>query len=382
MNKESNQSILFGSEVSPPRSWRSYATSFAVHLLILAVLLLIPVAVTRQIQERPVAISLVAPPLKPYQPKIKPPHIQAPKLVATNEMKPLPVPVLPPPPKQEGKPAVTPPVQRPIPEPVQPQIAAAEPKPVPHLDNPEPAPAPRPRPAIHTGVFAAEDAAKKAAVAKQLAIGGFGDPNGAHANPNTKAPTLLAKVGSFENPEGAGQSGGAGGHGRAVVRQGAFGAMEGTGSGPGGTGRGIGHGTVQSSGFGSPEGGNGNGTGGNGRGGSVKTGGFGANVGAVPQTVQRQAAAVPSTTPVEILSKPRPTYTQEARDLHLEGEVSLEVVFSASGSVQVVRVVRGLGHGLDEAAERAATQIRFKPGMRGGSPVDIRATIHITFELT
>jgi TonB family protein len=92
--------------------------------------------------------------------------------------------------------------------------------------------------------------------------------------------------------------------------------------------------------------------------------------------------AAPSTTPVEILSKPRPVYTQEARDMHLEGEVSLEVVFSASGSVQVLRVIQGLGHGLDQAAERAATQIRFKPGMRGGSPVDTRATIHITFELT
>ena len=68
--------------------------------------------------------------------------------------------------------------------------------------------------------------------------------------------------------------------------------------------------------------------------------------------------------------------------MHLEGEVSLEVVFSASGSVQVLRVIQGLGHGLDQAAERAATQIRFKPGMRGGSPVDTRATIHITFELT
>lgn len=198
MNKESSQSILFGAEVSPPRSWRSYATSFAVHILLLAVLLLIPVAVTRQIQEHRVAITLVAPPLKPYQPKIKPPHIQAPKLVAKNEIKPLPTPVLPPPPKPQVKPPVTPPVQRAIPEPIQPQIAAAEPKPVPHLDTAEPAPAPRPRPAIHTGVFAAEDAAKKAAVAKQLAIGGFGDPNGAHANPNAKAPTLLAKVGSFE----------------------------------------------------------------------------------------------------------------------------------------------------------------------------------------
>jgi TonB family protein len=380
MNREPTHSFLFGPEVNPPRGWRSYATSLIVHILVIAVLLLVPVAVTRNVEPQPAVTTLIAPPLKQYQPKIKPPRIQAPKLVAKNETKPvLPVP------KPEIKPPVAPPVVKrevtPIPRPVEPQIAAEAPKPVPHLDTPEPAPAPRIRPSVHTGVFAAEDAAKKAAAAKQLAIGGFGDPNGAHANPNAKAPTLLAKVGSFENPEGTGQSGGAGGRGRAVVRQGAFGAAEGTGSGPGGNGRGIGHGTVQASGFGSPEGGNGNGAGGSGRGGSVKTGGFGANVAAAPQA-QRAMPVAPSTTPVEILSKPRPVYTQEARDMHLEGEVSLEVVFSASGSVQVLRVIQGLGHGLDQAAERAATQIRFKPGMRGGSPVDTRATIHITFELT
>jgi TonB family protein len=68
--------------------------------------------------------------------------------------------------------------------------------------------------------------------------------------------------------------------------------------------------------------------------------------------------------------------------LKLEGEVSLEVVFAADGSVQVVRVVRGLGHGLDESAQRAASQIRFRPSTRDGVPVDTRATIHITFELT
>jgi TonB family protein len=115
----------------------------------------------------------------------------------------------------------------------------------------------------------------------------------------------------------------------------------------------------------------------------VKTGGFGDDTAVVgPQPVQRVQAKAPANTPVEILSKPKPVYTQEARNLRLEGEVSLEVVFSASGSVQVVRVVRGLGHGLDEAAEQAAAQIKFHPGTRDGVPVDTRATVHIVFELT
>lgn len=114
----------------------------------------------------------------------------------------------------------------------------------------------------------------------------------------------------------------------------------------------------------------------------MKTGGFGETATGPNEPVQRAKAVVPAITPVEILSKPKPVYTPEARNLHLEGEVSLDVIFSASGSVQILRVVQGLGHGLDEAAQNAATRIRFKPGTRDGAPVDTRATIRIVFELT
>jgi TonB family protein len=64
----------------------------------------------------------------------------------------------------------------------------------------------------------------------------------------------------------------------------------------------------------------------------------------------------------------------------LEGQVSLDVVFQSNGSVRILRVAKGLGHGLDEAAEHAALQVRFRPATRDGVPVDSNATIHITFE--
>ena len=86
--------------------------------------------------------------------------------------------------------------------------------------------------------------------------------------------------------------------------------------------------------------------------------------------------------PAEIVFKPEPRYTEEARALGIEGTVVLEVEFSASNGVRVVRTVVGLGHGLDEAAARAAEQIRFKPARRGGIPVDCRVTIRIDFRLT
>src|SRR5262249_38210622 len=92
----------------------------------------------------------------------------------------------------------------------------------------------------------------------------------------------------------------------------------------------------------------------------------------------RRGGAEPGGAPVEILWKPKPQYTDEGRAKKLEGEVVLEVVFRASGEVQVVRVVRGLGSGLDEAARAAAEQIRFRPSRRGGVAVDSNGRVQIT----
>jgi TonB family protein len=94
------------------------------------------------------------------------------------------------------------------------------------------------------------------------------------------------------------------------------------------------------------------------------------------------AATKPIDRPVEIVFKPTPEYTDDARSARIEGTVSLEVEFTAAGDVRVLRVVRGLGHGLDEAAERAALRMRFKPAQSDGRPVDSRATVHITFRLS
>jgi TonB family protein len=74
-------------------------------------------------------------------------------------------------------------------------------------------------------------------------------------------------------------------------------------------------------------------------------------------------------------------YTDEARQLRLEGEVLVEVLFTADGQVRPLRVIRGLGHGLDEAAQRAAAQIRFKPAQRDGRAVDSTAVLHVIFQI-
>ena len=84
---------------------------------------------------------------------------------------------------------------------------------------------------------------------------------------------------------------------------------------------------------------------------------------------------------IEILEKPRPVYTDEARRLRIEGTVQLRVVFGAAGQIRVVAVVKGLGHGLDEAAVQAAEAIRFRPARRDGRPVDAPAVIQIQFQI-
>jgi TonB family protein len=58
------------------------------------------------------------------------------------------------------------------------------------------------------------------------------------------------------------------------------------------------------------------------------------------------------------------------------------VVFRATGDVHVIRVVRGLGSGLDESARTAAEQIRFRPGKKDGVAVDRTGVVTITFELS
>ena len=116
----------------------------------------------------------------------------------------------------------------------------------------------------------------------------------------------------------------------------------------------------------------------------VASGGFDREVAPPPPVTPSVApvAAFGDSTPIEILFKPKPRYTDEAEALGIQGTVVLEVEFTASNEVRVLRVIRKLGHGLDEAAVRAAEQIRFKPARRQGVAIDSRVTVQIEFHLS
>jgi TonB family protein len=208
---------------------------------------------------------------------------------------------------------------------------------------------------LHTGDF--EGSSKPPTVnapVEKVQTGGFGDPNGLTGTGKQGAKLYAASMGSFDMPAGAGQGNGSGGA------------------------KGI-KGTVASADFGNgiANGGKGDGRS-NGKG--VATGGFGSEQ-VVHQGPKISADTGAATTPVEITFKPNPVYTEEARSLKLEGEVLLEMSFGANGTLSVNRVVRGMGHGLDEAAIAAANKIRFKPATRGGQPVDSTAIVHVVFQM-
>jgi protein TonB len=84
--------------------------------------------------------------------------------------------------------------------------------------------------------------------------------------------------------------------------------------------------------------------------------------------------------PPKITYKPTPAYTEEAKALHLEGKAKISVVFRANGTMEVLGLVSGLGHGLDESALQAARGIKFRPATdSGGHAIDFPTQIIITF---
>jgi protein TonB len=103
---------------------------------------------------------------------------------------------------------------------------------------------------------------------------------------------------------------------------------------------------------------------------------------------QQQIAAArptvvgPSGHPPVITYTPKPIYSAEASALHLEGEARVSVRLNANGSVQVLGLIHGLGHGLDQSALASAQGIRFRPATDGaGHPVDFPTTVVIRFAI-
>lgn len=86
-------------------------------------------------------------------------------------------------------------------------------------------------------------------------------------------------------------------------------------------------------------------------------------------------------TPPSIIREVKPDYPQDARRRGLEGDVVVEIIVRADGSVGQVRLLQGLGGGLDERAIAAVRQWRFDPARRRGTPVDVVVEIAVEFRM-
>jgi len=347
MSPSSSESMLFSSLPKWRAPWHEFILSYGALTILIAILVWIPVLNPEILEE----------PTKDYH---------------AIELVPTPVPVNHEPQRQLRHPIVLAKVDPVDPPPTALRLPAPQPRPQPRTEDtvaPEvkvaakkmdimPAAAPVVPRVVKTNVFSTGSSAPQTIerAPEKVQTGGFGDPNGVPARTAQTRAVNIASAGGFDMPTGPGYGNGTGGANgaRGVVASSGF-------------GNGVATGNPRSS---SPSG-------------TVHSAGFGDADVAAPPTVQSRPAAQAAAriVPAEIISKPIPLYTDEARAQHIEGEVLLEVVFEASGKLRVTRVVRGLGHGLDDAAVHAAEQIRFKPALKDGQPSDSTAVVHIIFQL-
>jgi TonB family protein len=86
-------------------------------------------------------------------------------------------------------------------------------------------------------------------------------------------------------------------------------------------------------------------------------------------------------TPPVPIYKPEPQYSKQARKNRIQGAVVLKFVIDPTGHPRDIKVLRGLGYGLDEKAIECAAQWEFRPGMKDGQPVPVTATIAVNFSI-
>jgi TonB family protein len=85
--------------------------------------------------------------------------------------------------------------------------------------------------------------------------------------------------------------------------------------------------------------------------------------------------------PLKILSKPRASYTDAARENNVMGQVRLEVTFQKDGKIGKIKIIQSLPSGLTESAVTAAKKIKFEPEMKNGKPVTVTEIQTYTFTI-
>jgi periplasmic protein TonB len=85
--------------------------------------------------------------------------------------------------------------------------------------------------------------------------------------------------------------------------------------------------------------------------------------------------------PPRLLREVKAQYTEDARTRGITGDVFLEIVIRSDGTVGDVKILRGLGFGLDERAVTAVRNWKFSPARRLGTAVDVIVEVEVEFSL-
>lgn len=83
----------------------------------------------------------------------------------------------------------------------------------------------------------------------------------------------------------------------------------------------------------------------------------------------------------EVIFKVEPEFSEEARKAKFMGVVTVNLIVDTKGLPQNVRVIRGVGMGLDEKALEAVRQYKFKPAMENGHPVPVQVNVEVNFQI-
>ena len=85
--------------------------------------------------------------------------------------------------------------------------------------------------------------------------------------------------------------------------------------------------------------------------------------------------------PPQLLRRAEPQFSEEARKKKVNGTITISLLITEQGMPADVRVVRGLGYGLDENAVEAVKQYRFKPAMKDGRAIAQHISIEVSFHI-
>jgi periplasmic protein TonB len=97
--------------------------------------------------------------------------------------------------------------------------------------------------------------------------------------------------------------------------------------------------------------------------------------------LQAQTFPSPNTTRPTVVHKADPEYTTEATEAKIQGAVTLTATIGADGIPAEIKIVKGLGKGLDEKAVECLQKWRFKPATTNGEPIASKVTVEINFRL-